>query len=75
MLTINNCVMSRICPITWKKPSVGNNVSHSKRRTKRKFLPNLVSKKIYDPVTKRFVKMKISTKALRTLTKQMRLSS
>ncbi len=67
--------MARVCPITGKRPSVGNNVSHSKRRTKRRFLPNLISKKIYDPIAKKFVKMKISTKALRTLTKYMKLSA
>ncbi|WP_372776034.1 50S ribosomal protein L28, partial [Mangrovibacterium sp.] len=41
--------MSRICQITGKKAMVGNNVSHSKRRTKRRFSPNLFNKKFYLP--------------------------
>ena len=41
--------MSKICQVTGKKAMVGNNVSHSKRRTKRKFYPNLFVKKILPP--------------------------
>lgn len=63
--------MSRICPITGKKPSRGNHVSHSQRKVKRSWRPNLVVKKIYDRVTGRMVRMRISTNALRTLTKYM----
>ena len=63
--------MARICPLTGKKPSTGNNVSHSQRKTKRRWLPNLVVKRIFDPFTGRIVKMRISTNALRTLTKFM----
>ncbi|MBT6069314.1 50S ribosomal protein L28 [Candidatus Peregrinibacteria bacterium] len=64
--------MTKICPITGKGPSAGNRRSHSNRATKRRFLPNLVTKKIFDPVTRRWKKMRISTKALKTLTKKMR---
>jgi large subunit ribosomal protein L28 len=63
--------MSRVCQVTGKKPSSGHNVSHSQRKTKRRWIPNLITKKIFDPIKKRFVKMRISTNALRTLTKQM----
>lgn len=49
---------------------VGNNVSHSKRRTKRKFLPNLVTKKFFLPEEDRTIILKISTSALRTVTKK-----
>ena len=59
--------MSRICPITGKKPSTGNNVSHSQRKTKRRWLPNLVTKKVW--INGQVKKVRISTKALRTLTK------
>mgnify|MGYP002628586632 FL=1 len=48
---------------------VGNNVSHSKRRTKRKFYPNLVKKKFYLPEEDKFITLKISTSALRTVNK------
>ena len=48
---------------------VGNNVSHSKRRTKRKFYPNLVSKRFFLPEEDKFVTLKVSTSALRTINK------
>lgn len=47
----------------------GNNVSHSKRRTKRKFLPNLITKKFYIPEEDRYVTLKISASSLRTINK------
>jgi len=59
--------MSRVCQLTGKRPISGNNVSHSNRKTKRRFLPNLISKRIYIPETDQWVKMKISTKALRDM--------
>lgn len=62
--------MSRVCQLTGKKVMVGNNVSHSKRRTKRKFYPNLVTKKFYLPEEDKFVTLKISTSALRTINKK-----
>lgn len=49
---------------------VGNNVSHSNRKTKRRFLPNLVTKKFYLPEEDRFITLKISTSALRTVSKK-----
>ena len=61
--------MARTCQITGKKTSTGNNVSHSQRKTKRKWRPNLIVKKVFDKKLWRFIKMRISTKALRTLTK------
>ncbi len=48
---------------------VGNNVSHSKRRTKRKFYPNLVTKKFYIPESGEWVTLKVSTSALKTINK------
>lgn len=48
---------------------VGNNVSHSNRKTKRKFLPNLVTKKFYIPEEDSYITLKISTSALRTINK------
>jgi len=49
---------------------VGNNVSHSKRRTKRKFYPNLITKKFFMPEENEFITLKISTSALRTINKK-----
>jgi large subunit ribosomal protein L28 len=63
--------MARMCMLTGKKTSVGNNVSHSHRKTKRKFKVNLINKKLFDLKTGSFVKLKVSTKALRTLTKNL----
>ena len=61
--------MSRVCQLTGKSVMVGNNVSHSKRRTKRKFYPNLVKKKFYLPEEDKYITLKISTSALRTVNK------
>jgi large subunit ribosomal protein L28 len=61
--------MSRICQITGKKAMVGNNVSHSKRRTKRKFDVNLFNKKFYLPHEDRWVTLKVSAAGLRTINK------
>ena len=61
--------MSRICQLSGKKPMVGNNVSHSKRRTKRKFYPNLQTKKFFIPEEGKWVTLKLSTSAIRTINK------
>lgn len=62
--------MSKVCQLTGKSVMVGNNVSHSNRKTKRRFLPNLVTKRFYLPEEDRYIKLKISTSALRTITKK-----
>ena len=62
--------MSRICQLTGKSVMVGNNVSHSKRKTKRRFYPNLVTKKFYLPEEDKFITLKISMSALRTINKK-----
>ena len=61
--------MSKICQITGKKAMVGNNVSHSNHRTKRKFDVNLFSKKLYWPEQDVWVSLKISAAGLRTINK------
>lgn len=61
--------MSRICQVTGKRPISGNHVSHSKRKTKRRFLPNLNKKKYYIPETDQWVTLKISASAMRTVNK------
>ena len=62
--------MSRICQITGKKVVAGNNVSHAKNRTKRKFYPNLQTKKFFVPETGETVILKVSTNAIRTIDKK-----
>ena len=61
--------MSRICQLTGKRPITGNNVSHSKRKTKRRFLPNLINKRMYIPEVDKWVDLKISTSAMRNINK------
>jgi large subunit ribosomal protein L28 len=61
--------MSRVCQLTGKSVMVGNNVSHSNRKTKRKFYPNLVTKKFYIPEEDSYITLKVSTSALRTINK------
>ncbi len=61
--------MSRVCQVTGKKVMVGNNVSHSKRRTKRKFLPNLFKKKFYLPEEDRWISLTVSANGIRTINK------
>jgi large subunit ribosomal protein L28 len=61
--------MSRICQITGKKMMVGNNVSHSKRRTKRRFRPNLFDKKYFLPEEKRWVTLRVSAAGMRNINK------
>ena len=62
--------MSKICELTGKKPRVGNNVSHANNKTKRKFNPNLQKKRFYIPEEDRWVTLKVSTSALRTINKK-----
>ena len=61
--------MSRVCQITGKKVMVGNNVSHSKRRTKRKFMVNIFTKRFYLPEEDRWIKLNVSAAGLRTINK------
>ncbi len=61
--------MSKICQITGKKAMVGNNVSHSKRRTKRKFNVNLFEKKFYWVEQDMWIRLTISAAGLRTINK------
>ena len=62
--------MAKVCQITGKKVMVGNNVSHSKRRMKRTFLPNLFVKKFYIPEEDKWVTLKVSNAGLRIIDKK-----
>ncbi len=61
--------MARRCQLSGKGPQVGHNVSHSERKTRRKFNPNVSRKTIVDPVSGKKLRIKISTRAQRTLLK------
>ncbi|MBX7059340.1 MAG: 50S ribosomal protein L28 [Leptospirales bacterium] len=62
--------MSRRCQISGKSTASGNAISHSHRRTKRKFKVNLVSKRVYLPHENRWVRLRISARMLKTLNKR-----
>ena len=62
--------MSKVCQITGKRPMTGNNISHSNRKTRRRFLPNLHWHRFWSPARNRFVKLYISTQGLRTIDKK-----
>ncbi len=63
--------MARSCTICVKKPSVGHLISYSNRKTKRRFLPNLIKKRIWFAPAKTFIEMRVCTRCLRTLNKKM----
>jgi large subunit ribosomal protein L28 len=61
--------MSKICDLTGKAAITGHHVSHSNRKTKRRFNPNLQVKKFFLPETQEWITLKVSTSALRTINK------
>ncbi len=61
--------MARVCQVTGKRPTSGNNVSHAKNRTRRRFLPNLHTHRIWVDSENRYVKLLLSTKGLRNIDK------
>ena len=61
--------MSRVCQVTGKRPMSGNNVSHSHRKTRRRFLPNLHHRKFWVASENRWVNLRVSTKGLRIIDK------
>lgn len=61
--------MSRVCQVTGKAPMTGNNVSHAKNHTRRRFLPNLHSHRFWVESEKRFVRLQVSTKGMRIIDK------
>ena len=61
--------MSRVCQVTGKRPMTGNNVSHAKNRTRRRFEPNLHTHRFWVEAEKRFVKLRVSTKGMRIIDK------
>ena len=61
--------MSKVCQVTGKRPVTGNNVSHAKNHTKRRFLPNLHTHRFWVESENTFVKLKVSTKGMRIIDK------
>ncbi len=61
--------MSRVCQLTGKRPITGNNVSHSNRKTKRRFIPNVHTKRFYLPEQDRWITLRVSSSAIRNINK------
>lgn len=59
--------MARVCQITGKRPHTGNNVSHANNKTKRRFYPNLQTKRFFIPEEDKWITLKVSTKAIKTI--------
>ncbi len=62
-------IMARVCQVTGKRPIVGNKVSHSNIKTKRRFLPNLQTKRFFFVEEDRWIVLKVSSEAIRTISK------
>jgi large subunit ribosomal protein L28 len=62
--------MSRVCEVTGKHPTVGNRVSHANNRKRRRFLPNLRTQRFWIETEKRWVSLRVSTQAMRTIEKR-----
>ena len=62
--------MSRVCQVTGKRPTSGNKVSHSNIKKRRRFLPNLHTQRFWVEGEKRWVKLKLTTNAMRTIEKK-----
>ena len=61
--------MARVCQVTGKRPISGNNVSHAINKTKRRFLPNLQNRRFWVESENRYVRLRVSNAALRTIDK------
>jgi large subunit ribosomal protein L28 len=62
--------MARVCQITGKRPMAGNNVSHANNKTKRRFYPNLHTKRFFVPEENKWITLKVSTTAIKTINKK-----
>ncbi|PJE80075.1 50S ribosomal protein L28 [invertebrate metagenome] len=62
--------MSKVCQVTGKRPVTGNNVSHAKNRTRRRFVPNLHHKRFWVESESRFVRLRVSAKGMRIIDKK-----
>lgn len=62
--------MSRVCEVTGKRPMTGNNVSHAHNKTRRRFLPNLQTRRFWVSSENRFVRLRVSHQGLRIIDKK-----
>ena len=62
--------MARVCQVTGKRPMTGNNVSHAKNRTRRRFLPNLHTHRFWVESENRFVRLRLTSKGMRIIDKK-----
>jgi large subunit ribosomal protein L28 len=62
--------MAKVCAVTGKKPISGNRVSHANNKTRRTFEPNLHDKRFWSPTLRRFVKLRVSAKGMKTIDKR-----
>ena len=61
--------MAKVCQVTWKKPMVGNNVSHANNKTKRRFLPNLQNRRFWVESENRWISLRLTNAGLRVIDK------
>ena len=61
--------MAKVCQVTGKRPMSGNRVSHANNKTKRRFLPNLHDQRFWVPSEKRWITLRVSAKAMKTIDK------
>ncbi len=62
--------MAKVCALTGKRPMSGNNVSHANNKTRRRFEPNLQWKRIWLPSEKRWIRLRLSAKAMKIINKR-----
>lgn len=62
--------MSKVCQVTGKRPLYGNNVSHAKNKTRRRFMPNIHTRKYWSEKLKRIITLKVSAKGMRIIDKK-----
>lgn len=62
--------MSRVCQVTGKRPTTGNNVSHANNKTRRRFLPNLHYHRFWVPSENRYIRLRVSSKGMRIIDKK-----
>jgi len=62
--------MSKICQVTGRKPSFGNTISHSHRKTRRRWDPNIQKQRFFVPSENRWVTLRVSTKGIKTINKK-----
>jgi len=63
-------IMAKVCQVTGKRPMSGNNVSHAKNRTRRRFLPNLQTHRFWVETENRFIRLRLTTKGMRIIDKK-----